>query len=156
SVTSFAPPFLARAAPRHGGPLPDDAVCARHTESTVFAAIRADILVRSRLLMTSQLRSTATAAGTLDSRPSAPAERRLRVLLLEDDAADAELEVRALTAGGVEFTWERVDTEPAFIASLESGAYDVVLSDYNLPAFNGLRALHILRARGYDVPFILV
>jgi PAS domain S-box-containing protein len=106
--------------------------------------------------MTSQLGSPLIAAGTPDGRTVPQAERHLRILLLEDDVADAELQVRALAAAGVEFTWDQVDTERAFIASLDSGAYDVILSDYNLPAFNGLRALQILRARGIDVPFILV
>jgi GAF domain-containing protein/CheY-like chemotaxis protein len=87
---------------------------------------------------------------------SETAPRRLRVLLLEDDPTDAELERRALHAAGFDCTWERVDNERAFRASLESGAYDVILSDYRLPSFDGLRALQILRERNPDVPFILV
>lgn len=83
-------------------------------------------------------------------------DRGLRVLLLEDDAADAELEARALTAAGFDVTCDRVDSEAAFIACLDAVTYDVILSDYRLPSFNGLRALETLRQRGLDVPFILV
>jgi PAS domain S-box-containing protein len=93
--------------------------------------------------------------GPRDCEPP-QVERRLRVLLLEDDATDAELEVRALTAAGFRVTCDRVDNERAFTARLDTGAYDLILSDYCLPAFDGLRALQILRARGLDVPFVLV
>jgi signal transduction histidine kinase/DNA-binding response OmpR family regulator len=77
-------------------------------------------------------------------------------LVLEHDAREAEREARALRAAGFAVTCERVDSEPAFTACLESGTYDLVLSDYSLPAFDGMRALQMLRARGLDVPFVLV
>jgi len=89
-------------------------------------------------------------------RGHAPGVHNLRVLLLEDDADDAELETRALAAAGFAVTCERVDNELAFSACLESGTYDLILSDYNLPSFNGLQALQMLRARGLDIPFVLV
>ncbi|MDX2168541.1 MAG: ATP-binding protein [Deltaproteobacteria bacterium] len=80
----------------------------------------------------------------------------LRVLFVEDDPADAELEVRALAAAGFRCAMERVDSEAALVAQLDAETYDLVISDYNLPAFNGLRALAVVRERGLDVPFILV
>ena len=94
-------------------------------------------------------------AGPFESE-SAPAVPRLRILLLEDDLTDAELQQRALRSAGFDCAWERVDNERSFSASLDTGAYDVILSDYRLPTFNGLRALQILRERDIDVPFILV
>lgn len=95
-------------------------------------------------------------ANSPESQPVAGAEPRLRILMLEDDAADAELQTRALVAAGFCCTCDRVDNERAYTASLETGAYDVVLSDYMLPSFNGLRALRILLERKVDIPFILV
>jgi PAS domain S-box-containing protein len=106
--------------------------------------------------MTSTVSRAPLAAGTWDSTPAPNAEPRLRILMLEDDAADADLQTRALTAAGLRCTCERVDTERAFTTSLDSGAYDLILSDYRLPSFNGLRALQILLDRKLDVPFILV
>jgi PAS domain S-box-containing protein len=88
--------------------------------------------------------------------PVLAATEPLRVLFVEDDPADAELEVRALAAAGFRCAVHRVDSEAALQAQLDSETYDLVISDYNLPAFNGLRALAVVRERGLDVPFILV
>jgi PAS domain S-box-containing protein len=103
------------------------------------------------------LRSTraTTASERADSeRPGV--ERRLRILLVEDDPFDAELEARAMTAAGFHCTWDRVDNDGDFRRCLDSVTYDLVLSDYRLPSFDGLAALQVLRDRGFDVPFILV
>src|SRR5262245_59591916 len=106
--------------------------------------------------MTSKVSRALRSAGTRDAQPAPNVDPCLRILMLEDNADDAELQRRALSAAGLHCTCERVDTERAYKASLESGAYDVVLSDYSLPSFVGLRALQILRDRKPDVPFILV
>ena len=88
---------------------------------------------------------------------AAPAVAPLRILFVEDDPADVQLEVRALSSAGVQCTWERVDTEAAYVERLGNGAvYDLVISDYRLPTFDGLSALRLLRARRADLPFILV
>ncbi len=67
--------------------------------------------------------------------------RPLRVLIVEDIPAHADLLVWQLRRGGYEVTFERVDTAPAFSSALESGQWDVILSDYTLPRFNALEAL---------------
>ncbi len=82
-------------------------------------------------------------------------ERQLRVLLLEDQSADAELIAAELRRHGFALEWDRVDTEDAFLAALDDPP-DLILSDYNLPSWDGLRALQALKARGLDIPFILV
>ena len=79
----------------------------------------------------------------------------LRVLLLEDRAADADLVVRELRRAGFEPDWQRVDTEAAFVAALDA-PFDFILVDYRLPQFDGLAALRIVRERGLDVPVIVV
>ncbi|MCG3147040.1 MAG: Sensor histidine kinase RcsC [Verrucomicrobiae bacterium] len=79
----------------------------------------------------------------------------LRVLILEDQPADAELVLRALRRAGYEPLWDRVDTEDDFLARL-SPDWELILSDYQMPQFDGLRALQILRKRGLDIPFIIV
>lgn len=87
-------------------------------------------------------------ASALPSRP-------LRVLHLEDSALDHELTLAHLRRGGLQVECLRIDSEAAFLAALEQD-WDVVLSDFNLPGFSGLVALDLLKARGRDIPFILV
>lgn len=79
----------------------------------------------------------------------------LRVLLVEDRPSDALLVVRVLVEAGFAPEWQRVDTEPDFLAHLDPGI-DVILADYSLPRFSGLEALHLLRDRGLTLPFILL
>lgn len=81
--------------------------------------------------------------------------QRIQILLVEDNPADAELLLRALRQDGFAPESERVETEADYLARLHAGL-DLVLSDYNLPRFSGLRALELLRERGLEVPFILV
>ena len=79
----------------------------------------------------------------------------LRVLILEDRPSDARLVVSELRQAGFEPAWERVDTEGDFTKNLDA-AWDVILADYNLPQFDGLRALRLARERTPDVPVIIV
>jgi two-component system, cell cycle sensor histidine kinase and response regulator CckA len=82
-------------------------------------------------------------------------QQSLRVLLVEDNPDDAKLLLRELKRAGFEAIPQRVDTEAAFVASLQ-GKPDVILSDYAMPEFDGLRALDLLKKNGLEVPFILV
>jgi len=79
----------------------------------------------------------------------------LKVLILEDRPADAELALYELRRAGFTPDWLRVETEPDYSAHLEP-APDIILADYSLPQFDALRALDLLQARGLDVPFIIV
>jgi signal transduction histidine kinase len=98
----------------------------------------------------------ATPAPRASSGASASTGRPLRLLLVEDSEDDAMLVLRELERGGYQPRCLRVDTQPAFIAALESESWDVVVSDHTLPQYGGLRALAELRASGRDIPFILV
>jgi PAS domain S-box-containing protein len=79
----------------------------------------------------------------------------LKVLIAEDNPADAELIVRELRRAGFEPDWQRVDSEAEFLARLHEG-FDLVLSDYAMPQFSGLTALELLKRSGLEVPFIIV
>jgi PAS domain S-box-containing protein len=80
----------------------------------------------------------------------------LTVLVLEDVPADAELEIAELEHAGFSCRWTRVETREEFLAHVESPDFDIILSDYTLPSFDGLTALKLLVERKIDVPFILV
>jgi CheY-like chemotaxis protein len=81
---------------------------------------------------------------------------KTRILILEDDAADAVLINKALRDGGLDFSSKRVDTEAEFMHEIEAQMPDVILSDHGLPAFDGFAALSVAREHCPDVPFIFV
>ncbi|WP_088279991.1 histidine kinase [Ideonella sp. A 288] len=88
---------------------------------------------------------------------SAPdAARTLRLLHLEDSPPDHALAMAHLRRAGHHLDALRVDTEVDFRRALVERDWDVVLSDFNLPGFDGLSAQRILQDSGRDIPFILV
>jgi PAS domain S-box-containing protein len=80
----------------------------------------------------------------------------LRFLIIEDSEDDAELIARELKRGGFQFVYHRVQTEAALEAALDLPAWDLIISDFNMPRFSGTTALRLLRGRGLDVPFVFV
>lgn len=82
--------------------------------------------------------------------------KHLRVLIVEDSEDDALLMVRELERSGYEVAFDRVDTAEALAGAMDGRVWDVVLSDYSMPRFNGLDALRLVREKGLDIPFILV
>lgn len=80
----------------------------------------------------------------------------MHILLVEDVPADAELTVDDLRDDGIDCEARCVETEADYIQALDTIKPDIVLSDLGLPAFNGYRALHILRERDALTPFIFV
>ncbi len=81
--------------------------------------------------------------------------QRIQVLIVEDNPADAELLVRELRRAKFDPQWKRVETEEDYLAGLRADL-DLILSDFEMPEFNGLRALELLNERGHDIPFIIV
>jgi diguanylate cyclase (GGDEF)-like protein len=83
-------------------------------------------------------------------------DKQLRILMLEDVAADAELAEHELRKANIQFSSKRVETKEAFLKELKDFAPDLILSDYTLPSFDGISALKIAREKCPDVPFIFV
>lgn len=79
----------------------------------------------------------------------------IRVLILEDSAADAELMLRELRKAGLDPTYEVVDTAEEFAARL-TPELDLILCDHALPQFGSRQALQLLRSHDLDIPFIIV
>ena len=79
----------------------------------------------------------------------------LRVLIVEDMPDDAELMVLRLVQEGFQPDWRRVETEADYLAALETRP-DLILADWSLPQFSGLRALKLMREHGLDTPFVIV
>ena len=79
-----------------------------------------------------------------------------RVLLLEDQPADAELIELELKKNlpGAELLV--VDGQDVFIAAMSSFQPDLILSDYLLPDCNGMDALRLAQSYDSEIPFIIV
>ncbi len=90
-----------------------------------------------------------------------PPERKtsvkpLRVLLVEDSENDAALLLHQLKRLDFEIALTRVETAAALSAALDEHAWDIVISDYRMPHFNGLAALEMVREHSRHLPFIIV
>ncbi|HTR55494.1 MAG TPA: ATP-binding protein, partial [Kofleriaceae bacterium] len=81
--------------------------------------------------------------------------RRLRLLLVEDSEDDALLVTRELARNGFDLVSHRVWTEPALVAALDE-TWDLAISDFQMPAFDGLQAFEILHREAPDLPVIFV
>ncbi|MDB6111895.1 MAG: sensor hybrid histidine kinase [Pedosphaera sp.] len=104
----------------------------------------------------------------LDDRPVAGSEKGLIVIIknlvkkplqllhLEDDPLDAEMLERILKAENLDCALTRVKTQPEFEAALEQGRFELIVSDYSLPTFDGLSALKLARKKCPEIPFIFV
>lgn len=80
----------------------------------------------------------------------------LRVLMVEDVPADAELSLQALRQHGYRVCADIVSTREEFNLKLSKALYDVVLSDFDLPDWDGFDVLSQLESLQQDIPFILV
>jgi signal transduction histidine kinase len=79
----------------------------------------------------------------------------IRILILEDRPADAELMLHALRQAGISQDHQLVTVETDYLAALETSP-DLILADWSLPQFSGMRALQLMNERGLDIPFIIV
>ena len=82
-------------------------------------------------------------------------KKPLQLLIVEDNPDDADMLVGELRRSGFDPQWKRVEIEEDFIAELKK-APDLIISDYSMPLFDGLRAAELLQESGLNIPFILV
>ncbi|MGB7548855.1 MAG: EAL domain-containing protein [Terracidiphilus sp.] len=85
-----------------------------------------------------------------------PQPKMLRILCAEDVPEDAELYLHTLRKAGYQIVADVVSTREEFVRKLESGSYDVILSDYRIPGWSGAEALEDLKQSAKDIPFLLV
>ena len=79
-----------------------------------------------------------------------------RILHMEDSEPDRELTKLLLADAGIECEITGVQTRAEFVQSLGLGVWDLILSDFTLPAFDGLEALSIATKVCPNTPFIFV
>ena len=83
--------------------------------------------------------------------------KNFKILNLEDNIYDSELiyeELKSFITEDIEFL--RVETKKDFLKQLYHFNPDLILSDYRLPQYNGLKALEDLKGTGLEIPFIIV
>jgi phosphoserine phosphatase RsbU/P len=80
----------------------------------------------------------------------------LRVLVVEDSEFDGQIMISLIRKSGYDVSSQRVESPEAYRAALAQHTWDVILADYNLPAFSAPDALAILQETGLDVPFLIV
>src|SRR2546423_559227 len=80
---------------------------------------------------------------------------RLRILHLEDNPHDTEFVRAMLEREGLACTPFRVATAQEFESALEQADWQLIISDFSLPGFDGLKALTMANAKCPGVPFIL-
>lgn len=83
-------------------------------------------------------------------------QRKIKILMVEDSEDDELLLIRAIKREGFLVKHLRVETETAMIEALLNQEWDLILSDYSLPSFNGLIALSIVQKMNIDIPFIII
>ncbi|MCK4448358.1 MAG: response regulator [Candidatus Marinimicrobia bacterium] len=82
--------------------------------------------------------------------------KKLKILYLEDNVTDFELAEAILEEEQLLENIERVETRQQFQNTMENNDYDIILSDYSLPAFDGLSALKITQEKSPFTPFIIL
>jgi len=81
---------------------------------------------------------------------------KLKVLVLEDSLQDLELIRELLSDAGYIMDLTHVENEEGFISALRENKFDIILSDFSLPAFDAFGALKLCSDVCPDVPFICI
>ena len=80
----------------------------------------------------------------------------VRILHLEDNPRDAELINQRLRDANLSFEIVHVADRVGFESALKQAKFDLILSDFTLPDFDGLSAFTLARQTDRHIPFILV
>jgi len=80
----------------------------------------------------------------------------IKILFVEDSLVDAELIMREIRKQGLNIVAERVETLDTMLRSLREFRPDVVLSDYSIPGFSGMKVLEVCHRDYPEIPFIFV
>ena len=80
----------------------------------------------------------------------------IKLLLIEDSENDAFILIRHLKKEGINVEYDRVYSENAVKEALKNKKWDIVISDYAMPGFDGEEALKIFNEMDIEIPFIMI
>jgi PAS domain S-box-containing protein len=103
-------------------------------------------------LTTADVGSTATGEASSRFATLDRAERRLRILLVEDHGDTAEMMMSVLQLHGHDV--KMAGDVAAALRLVEEAGFDLLISDLGLPDGSGLDLMHALRSRGKALPAI--
>jgi two-component system, cell cycle sensor histidine kinase and response regulator CckA len=83
-------------------------------------------------------------------------EKPLRILHLEDDPDFVSLVSDMLREEGLPAEMTSTQNFQGFISAFNENQFDIILADYSLPSCNGLQALHAVREKDPNTPFVLI
>lgn len=81
-------------------------------------------------------------------------KKPLKILLIEDNQKDVVLLKEVLDKDFSDFEMKTIETEPELVEEIRNG-YSLIISDYFLPAFNGMKALEIRKKENPSLPMII-
>ena len=82
--------------------------------------------------------------------------KRIRLLIIEDSADDRDLLLMHLQRNGIKPDYHCIESKKELKKALKEKTWDIIISDYSMPEFDGLAALRIIKESGLDIPFILI
>ena len=80
----------------------------------------------------------------------------IKILFVEDLPSDVEIAKREIKKENIDFISHVVDTESEFRLKLSEFKPDIIISDYSMPLFDGMRALKITRSIDPIKPFVVL
>jgi PAS domain S-box-containing protein len=92
----------------------------------------------------------------INGSPGSGDQGPLRLLCLEDNPNDFELMMHVLAADGLQCEMINVKGAEDFLAALEKGRFDLIISDFSMPAYDGLSALKSAQILHPHTPFLFV
>src|SRR5260370_2089114 len=107
-------------------------------------------------LQVQQPREGTMKSGTLEQFGTLKAMATLHVLIVADSRDDVELILLELREAGLRVDYTTAENREQFRRALQQENLDAIFSDYRLPSWTGLEALHELQETGRDIPFLLV
>jgi PAS domain S-box-containing protein len=88
--------------------------------------------------------------------PLTTERRALRLLMVEDSRRDAEMLLLTLTEAGFDVHHTRVQTAADLRAALANDAWDLVITDFQMPQFDAFGTVAVLRETDVDLPCFVV